>query len=179
MTRVFTATLWLLLVSPTSEALAQVSAKFEAGLGAGAGDISSGVAGRWSVALEKEGWGGLIRFAGHSGESTCDPCFLGIPNPELVRELAVLLRRGLDPSYPSRFSVGLGLGLVGGERADPIDPDQLVDIPSTLGVAFEALWDFGDRRGWGSGLAVQGNVNGESSFVGLVFFGSFRIGGAG
>jgi len=169
-------TLVALLLVPTAVA-AQTSVKLEVGLGVGAGDISAGPALRGTLAVERRGWGGLFRSGGHVGESTCDPCFLGIPNPEVVREVAVLVRRGIGPAHPARFSVGLGLGVVSGERDDPRDPERLIDIPQAVGAAFEATWDFGDRRGWGSGLAVQGNANAESPFIGIVLFGSVRIGG--
>jgi hypothetical protein len=95
----------------------------------------------------------------------------------VLREFAVLARRGFGSPYPARFSAGVGLGVVSGERDDPQDPDRLIDIPSTVGAAFEAVFDFGDRRGWGAGLALQGNVNAESSFIGLVLFGAVRLGG--
>jgi hypothetical protein len=155
----------------------QTSVKLEAGLGVGGGNISTGLALRGALAIESGGWGGILRSGGHAGESTCDPCLFGIPNPEVVREVAVLARRGLSESYPAKVSLWVGVGIVSGERDDPADPSRLIDIPRSVGAAFELLWDFGDRSGWGAGLAVQGNLNGESSFIGLVFFGSVRIGG--
>ena len=132
---------------------------------------------RGGLAVESGAWGGVLRAGGHVGESTCDPCLFGIPNPEVVREVAFLARRGLGSSFPAKVSLGLGVGVVSGERDDPSDPDRLINIPRSVGAAFEAIWDFGDRRGWGSGLAVQGNLNTESPFIGLVFFGSVRLGG--
>jgi hypothetical protein len=161
----------LMTISFSPVCAAQTLGRIDVGLGAGAGGISAGLALRGAAGLQVRGWGASFRAAGHVGQSTCDPCPFGIPDPEVIREFALVATHRIT-DFPRPLFIGIGVGRVSGDRDNPANPDRLIAIPSTWGAAFEAVWELGNGRGFGGGLAVQGNLNREASFVGVVLSGS-------
>ena len=160
------------LAALPGQLVGQGSAGIALGLGAGSGGVGGGLAVRTAIAIDVEQFGVVLRSAGHTGPSTCDPCLFGIPNPEVVREFALLGTRGVAGTFPEPVRIGLGVGRVSGDRDDPQNASELIPIPVAWGAAFEAVWELGDRSGFGGGFAVEGNLNGEASFLEVVLFGS-------